>query len=98
MYKRQFLHYVGDETGGFRLRDYIDGDRVEVKHVGGIAKTAFLEAAYQWIKIDFDDEESVTPLTDNEFWEQRLASVNAEYADRLARGAKVIAEGAHTGA
>lgn len=96
--RNTFLHYVGDETGGFRLRDYVDGDRVEVKHVGGIAKTAFLESAYQWIKVDFDDEALATPLTDNEFWEQRLASMNAEHADRLALGAEVIAEGARAGA
>lgn len=92
--RNTFLHYVGDETGGFRLRDYADGDRVEVKHVGGIAKTAFLESAYQWITVDFDEEASATPLTDNAFWERRIAGVNAEYADRLARGADVIAEGA----
>ena len=96
--RNTFLHYVGDETGGFRLRDYVNGDRVEVKHVGGIAKTAYLESTYEWMKIDFDDEESVTPLTENEFWEQRLVRMNAEYADRLTRGAQVIAEGSNAGA
>ena len=89
--RNTMLHYVSYENGGFRLRDYVDGHRIEVKEVGGISKTVFLEAAYHWTQFEFDAEEAETPLTDNEFWEKRIASANKSHADLLARGSTVIA-------
>ena len=83
------LHFVSYENGGFRLRDYADGHRIEVKEVAGITKTVFLEAAYTWTEFDFDDEEKQTPLSDNAFWEQRIAARNASAAKLLASGKKV---------
>jgi hypothetical protein len=84
------LHYVSYENGGFRLRDYVDGHRVEISEVAGIDKTVFLEAAYNWTQFDFDAEELQTPLTDNEFWTKRLAEMNASHAKLLAAGKKVV--------
>ncbi|MGB4442695.1 MAG: hypothetical protein WBJ62_10850 [Coriobacteriia bacterium] len=83
------LHYSAMEGGGFRLRDYVDGHRVEVKAIGGISKTVFLEAAYSWTQFEFDDDEAQTPLTDNAFWTQRLAAMNASHAEMLALGEPV---------
>lgn len=80
------LHYSAMENGGFRLRDYVDGHRVEVKEVAGITKTVFLEAAYSWTQFEFDGEEAETPLTDNEFWARRLAVMNGSHAELLADG------------
>ena len=85
------LHFVAYENGGFRLRDYADGHRIELKEVGGITKTVFLEAAYHWTQFEFDAEEAETPLTDNEFWEKRIARANKSHADLLAAGKAVIA-------
>lgn len=83
------LHYVAYEDGGFRLRDYTDGHRIEVKQVAGITKTVFLEAAYAWKQFEFDGQDSVTPLTDNASWEKRLAAMNKSHADLLAAGDSV---------
>lgn len=83
------LHFVSYENGGFRLRDYADGRRIEVKDVAGIDKTVYLEAAYSWTEFEMDDEEKQTPLRDNEFWEKRLAAHNASAAKLLAAGKKV---------
>lgn len=83
------LHYVAYEDGGFRLRDYVDGHRIEVKEVAGITKTVFLEAAYTWQTFDFDAQDSATPLTDNAWWEKRLAAMNKSKAAMLAAGAEV---------
>jgi|GEM_PF-4537857 len=80
------LHYVSYEHGGFRLRDYVDGHRIEVKEVAGIDKTVFLEAAYAWTQFEFDADDAATPLTDNDWWEKRLAAVNKANAKLLAEG------------
>ncbi len=80
------LHYSAMENGGFRLRDYSDGHRVEIKEVAGITKTIFLEAAYSWRQFEFDGEESETALTDNAFWTQRLAAMNASHGEMLSAG------------
>lgn len=80
------LHYSAMENGGFRLRDYADGHRVEIKTVAGISKTVFLEAAYSWTQFEFDDDEAQTPLTDNEFWTKRLSAMNALHGEMLAAG------------
>ena len=88
------LHYVSYENGGFRLRDYADGHRIEVKEVAGIEKTVFLEAAYTWTQFDFEPEDTATALTDNEWWEKRLARMNASHKDLLAAGAGVIGKSA----
>lgn len=84
------LHFSALESGGFRLRDYVDGHRIEVKEVAGINKTVFLEAAYSWTQFDFDADESERPLTDNEFWEKRIADVNKARAELLAAGEAAI--------
>ena len=85
------LHFSALENGGFRLRDYVDGHRIEIREVAGISKTVFLEAAYSWTQFDFDGEETERPLTDNEFWEKRIADVNKARAELLAGGAAAIA-------
>lgn len=89
--RNTILHFVSYENGGFRLRDYVDGHRIEVRSVAGITKTVFLEAAYHWRQFEFDAEEAETPLTDNEFWEKRIAGANESHADLLAGGKAVIA-------
>ncbi len=83
------LHYSAMENGGFRLRDYVDGHRVEVKEIAGITKTVFLEAAYSWTQFEFDEDEAQTPLTDNAFWTQRLAAMNASHHELLVAGEPV---------
>ena len=89
------LHFSALENGGFRLRDYVDGHRVEIKEVAGISKTVFLEAAYSWTQFDFAGEETERPLTDNDFWEKRIADVNKARAELLAAGeAAIKAKGA----
>jgi len=80
------LHFSAMENGGFRLRDYADGHRVEIKEVAGITKTVFLEAAYNWTQFEFDGDETQTPLTDNAFWTRRLAAMNASHSEMLAAG------------
>ncbi|MDP2299633.1 MAG: hypothetical protein Q8M55_02845, partial [Actinomycetota bacterium] len=87
------LHLVAYENGGFRLRDYADGHRVEVKEVAGITKTVFLQNQYSWAEFEFDAEEASTPLTDNEFWERRIAAANKAHAKLLAEGKAVIEAG-----
>jgi hypothetical protein len=87
------LHLVAYENGGFRLRDYADGHRVEVKEVAGITKTVFLQNQYTWAEFEFDAEEASTPLTDNEFWERRIAAANKAHAKLLAEGKAVIEAG-----
>lgn len=80
------LHYSALDNGGFRLRDYSDGQRVEIKEVAGITKTVFLEATYTWKSFEFDADEASTPVTENDFWTRRLAAMNASHAELLAAG------------
>lgn len=89
--RNTLLHYVSYENGGFRLRDYVDGHRIEIKDVGGITKTVFLEAAYSWTQFEFDADEAEKPLTDNAFWEKRIAGANKANAKLLAAGESVVA-------
>jgi hypothetical protein len=91
--RNTMLHFVSYENGGFRLRDYVDGHRVEVKEVAGITKSVFLQNKYTWTEFEFDAEEAATPLTDNEFWEQRIAAANKAHAKLLAEGKAVISAG-----
>lgn len=84
------LHFVSDELVHFRLRDYHDGLRTTVKNVGGITLTSDLQHAYQWMEIEFDDEESQMPFTENAFWEQRIAEHNAAHHDLLERNAHIV--------
>lgn len=87
--RNTFLHFVEDELAHFRLRDYRDGERIEVKEVKGITLSRDLEAAYPRHEVEFDDEEVNTPLTDNAFWEKRIALLNASYAELLQREERV---------
>lgn len=91
--RNTLLHFVAHEEGGFRLRDYTGGHRIEVDEVAGINKTVFLEAAYHWTQFDFDEEEAATSLTDNAFWEKRIAEANEAHAALLAKGEPVIKRG-----
>jgi hypothetical protein len=86
------LLYVAYESGGFRLRDYLDGHRTEVKSVAGIDRAVFLEAAYTWTEIELSDEDIAAPLTDNEYWERRIAKENKAQAELLKEG-KAVVEG-----
>lgn len=74
--RNTWLHFVEDEDAHFRLRDYRDGKRIEVKSVNGITLSRELEAAYPRHELEFDDEEALTPLTDNAFGERRIAALN----------------------
>lgn len=74
--RNTFLHFIASENGGFRLRDYTRGKRIEVDRVSGITKTSDLEKAYKWTLREFNEAESATPLTDNEFWAKRLQAAN----------------------
>lgn len=85
------LHYSALDNGGFRLRDYTDGHRVEIKEVAGITKTVFLEATYSWTQFEFDADDAATPVTENDFWARRLAAVNASHAEMLAAGEQKVA-------
>lgn len=85
------LHYSALDNGGFRLRDYTDGHRVEIKEVAGITKTVFLEASYSWTQFEFDADEAATPITENDFWARRLAAMNASHAELLAAGEHTVA-------
>lgn len=84
------LHYSALDNGGFRLRDYSDGHRVEIKEVAGITKTVFLEATYKWRSFEFDADEASTPVTENDFWARRLATMNASHAELLAAGEHTV--------
>lgn len=88
--RNTFLHFVEDEDHRFRLRDYVDGRRIEVKEVNGIILSKELAAAFPRFELEFDDEEENTPLTDNEFWERRIAAHNAVHADMLKKSAHLI--------
>lgn len=83
--RNTFLHFVEDEDHHFRLRDYVDGKRIEVKSVNGITLSKELADAYPRFELEFDDEEEHTPLTDNAFWQRRLAAHNASHAALLAK-------------
>ena len=85
--RNTFLHFIEDEEHHFRLRDYIDGKRIEVKEVNGITRSKDLAAAFPRFELEFDDEEEHTPLTDNEFWEKRIAAHNAAHKALLERSA-----------
>ena len=74
--RNTFLHFVEDEDHGFRLRDYVEGRRIEVREVNGITSSKGLAAAFPRYELEFDDEEEVTALTDNAFWEKRIAAHN----------------------
>ena len=79
--RNTFLHFVGTEKGGFRLRDYTRGKRIEVDHVGAITRTDELQEHYDssgctWTVREFSDDEAHTPLTDNAFWSKRLQAAN----------------------
>jgi hypothetical protein len=87
--RNTILHFLSYEHGGFRLRDYVDGRRIEIKEVAGITKTIFLEATYHWTLFEFDAEEAATPLVDNEFWEKRIAQMNESHAAMLEAGEAV---------
>ena len=84
------LHFSALDTGGFRLRDYSDGHRVEIKEVAGITKTVFLEAAYSWTQFEFDADDAATPVTDTEYWTRRLTAMNASHAEMLAAGERTM--------
>ena len=91
--RNTFLHFVEDEEHHFRLRDYVDGQRIEVKEVNGITRSKDLAAAFPRFELEFDDEEEHTPLTDNEFWEKRIAGHNAAHTEMLERSAPMLADG-----
>jgi len=74
--RNTFLHFIASENGGFRLRDYTRGKRIEVDHVGSITRTSQLAEAYEWTLREFNEEEAATPLTDNAFWSKRLQAAN----------------------
>lgn len=74
--RNTFLHFIGSANGGFRLRDYTRGQRIEVDRVAGITKTAELEKAYSWTVREFNEAEAASKLTDNEFWSKRLQAAN----------------------
>lgn len=81
--RNTFLHFVSDEFGGFRLRDYVDGRRIEVSKVAGITKGKELQERYSWTEVEFDEDEVETPLTVNEFWEARLTRLNESHSSLL---------------
>lgn len=88
--RNTFLHFVEDEDHHFRLRDYVDGQRIEVKEVNGITTSRELARTYPRYELEFDDEEDVTALTDNVFWEKRIAAHNHANCALLDRGAAVV--------
>jgi len=81
--RNTFLHFIASANGGFRLRDYTRGKRIEVDRVAGITKTAELEKAYSWTLREFNDEEAASKLTDNEFWSKRLQAANRSFSALL---------------
>lgn len=82
------LHFVSNGRRGFRLRDYVDGERITVDQVGVIKKTLYLEREFEWTEFEFDDAEERTALTENAFWQERIERMNATHADLLKKGAK----------
>lgn len=88
--RNTFLHFVEDEDHHFRLRDYVDGRRIEVKEVNGITLSKELAVAYPRFELEFDDEEEHTALTDNEFWERRIAAHNVAHAELLAKSDGIV--------
>lgn len=91
--RNTFLHFVEDELAHFRLRDYRDGMRIEVKNVKGITLSRDLEAAYPRLEVEFDEDEANTPLTDNAFWEKRIEAHNLGHKELLDRSAAVAMGG-----
>jgi hypothetical protein len=81
--RNTFLHFIASENGGFRLRDYTRGKRIEVDRVAGITKTSELQKAYEWTLREFNEEEAATALTDNEFWSKRLQAANRSFRTLL---------------
>ena len=92
--RNTILHYSALDNGGFRLRDYTDGHRVEIKEVAGINKTVFLEANYSWTQFEFDADDAATPVTDNDFWTRRIAAMNASHVEMLAASEHTVAAAA----
>lgn len=90
--RNTFLHYVGDEFGGFRLRDYHGGQRVKVKQVKDITQAAVLERAYPWHVDEFDEEEAETRRDAIDFWQKRIERLNEAHADLLAKSADLFVE------
>ena len=88
--RNTFLHFVEDEDHHFRLRDYVDGKRIEVKEVAGIVLSRELATEYPRYELEFDDEEEHTPLTDNEFWEKRIAAYNASHSAMLEKSVHIV--------
>lgn len=88
--RNTFLYFVEDDLHHFRLRDYRDGKRIEVKEVKGITLSRELAAAYSRFELEFDDEESETPLTNNEFWEKRIEAHNSNHRALLERSAAIV--------
>ena len=91
--RNTFLHFVEDEDHHFRLRDYVDGKRIEVKEVNGVTLKE-LAAAFPRFELEFDDEEGKPPLTDNEFVERRITAHNAAHAALLEKSAHIVEGGA----
>ncbi|MCE5190505.1 MAG: hypothetical protein LLG08_01830 [Actinomycetia bacterium] len=91
--RNTFLHFVEDDLHHFGLRDYRDGKRIEVKNVKGITLSRELAAAYPRFELEFDDDEELTPLTDNEFWEKRIKAHNDNHRALLDRSAAIVEAG-----